>query len=144
MSDEARAMSAVVIQAEAQKREIERIVHRSLKEGYVWRPPPGYEWARKRGVTHVTKLSPNDAYMVADYLRLGCSEREEALTDMLYDHLPWQWLEYYDRAGGDIDRLFLHNSKCRRITFHCFCVTCVFTRQTSSRKVSTILGCPDL
>ena len=98
-------MAVGATQAEAQKREIERIVQQGLREGYVWRPAPGYEWACRRGLTHVTKLSPNDAYVVVDHLRLGDSEREEALQDMMYDRLPWQWLELYHLKGGNVYRL---------------------------------------
>ena len=77
--------------------------YRDLRD---WTKVEGLLWARQSGFAHLVKVTTKDAMTILDFLQITAEdELSDGYGDLVLYNNPWSWLQLYDEAGGDWQKL---------------------------------------
>lgn len=77
--------------------------YRDLRD---WTKVEGLPWARQSGLAHLVKVKAKDAMTILEFLQITAEdELRDGYGDLVLHNNPWSWLQRFDEAGGDWQKL---------------------------------------
>lgn len=71
-----------------------------------WTKVEGLPWARQSGFAYLVKVKAKDAMTILNFLQITAEdELSDGYGDLVLYNNPWSWLQRYNEAGGDWQKL---------------------------------------